>query len=127
VIVVDASAVLLALLEDGDVRAMLSQETLVSPHLIDVEIVHALRRQVLRGEIDAALAAGAIQAWGQMGVERIGATGLLGRIWELRENLTAYDATYVALAEAMEVPLVTSDARLAQAPGPRCPMVVVRR
>lgn len=108
-------------------RAMLSQETLVSPHLIDVEIVHALRRQVLRGEIDAALAAGAIQAWGQMGVERIGATGLLGRIWELRENLTAYDATYVALAEAMEVPLVTSDARLAQAPGPRCPMVVVRR
>ncbi len=106
---------------------MLSQETLVCPHLIDAEIMHSLRRQVQRNEIDVALAARAITAWGHMGVERIGVTDLLGRIWELRENVTAYDATYVALAEVMGAPLVTSDARLAQAPGPNCTMVVVRR
>ena len=61
-----------------------------------------------------------------MGVDRMGAVGLLGRIWELRDNLTAYDATYVALAEAIEAPLVTMDRRLARAPGPRCTVTVVR-
>lgn len=53
--------------------------------------------------------------------------GLLARVWELRDNLTAYDATYVALAEALGCGLVTADARLAHAPGPLCTMIVVRR
>jgi predicted nucleic acid-binding protein len=53
--------------------------------------------------------------------------GLLGRVWQLRENLSAYDATYVAVAEAFEVPLMTADGRLARAPGPRCAITVVRR
>ena len=59
--------------------------------------------------------------------ERVGVGGLLGRIWELRDNVSAYDATYVAVAEALEAPLVTADGRLARAPGPRCTVVVVRR
>ena len=53
--------------------------------------------------------------------------GLLSRIWELRDNVSAYDATYVAVAEALEAPLVTADGRLARAPGPRCTVTVVRR
>jgi predicted nucleic acid-binding protein len=53
--------------------------------------------------------------------------GLLGRIWELRDNVTAYDATYVALAEALDCSLVTADARLARASGPLCPITVLRR
>ena len=59
--------------------------------------------------------------------ERVGVGGLLGRIWELRDNVSAYDATYVGVAEALEAPLVTADGRLARAPGPRCTVVVVRR
>jgi predicted nucleic acid-binding protein len=52
--------------------------------------------------------------------------GLLGRVWELRENVTAYDACYIALAEALDVPLVTADARLGLAAGPRCQITVIR-
>ena len=69
----------------------------------------------------------AVDVWSRLGIERVGAAGLLGRIWELRENLSAYDATYVAVAEALEVPLVTADGRLARAPGSRCTITVVRR
>jgi predicted nucleic acid-binding protein len=57
---------------------------------------------------------------------RVPAVGLLQRIWELRENLSGYDATYVAVAETLETPLLTADARLARAPGPTCPITVVR-
>ncbi len=68
-----------------------------------------------------------IDVWQRLGLERVGVSGLLGRVWELRENLSAYDATYVALAEALESPLVTADGRLARAPGPRCTITLVRR
>ena len=61
------------------------------------------------------------------GGDRVGVSGLLGRIWELRDNLSANDATHVAVAEALEAPLVTADGRLARAPGPRCTITVVRR
>jgi predicted nucleic acid-binding protein len=57
---------------------------------------------------------------------RVTVVGLLERIWELRENLSAYDATYVTVAETLETPLLTADARLARAPGPTCPITVVR-
>lgn len=60
-------------------------------------------------------------------MRRFAAVGLLPRIWELRDNLTAYDATYVALAEALACELLPADARLARAPGPTCPVTVVRR
>ncbi len=68
-----------------------------------------------------------IDVWARLGLERVGVSGLLGRVWELRENLSAYDATYVAIAEAFKVPLVTADGRLGRAPGPRCSITVVRR
>lgn len=124
---IDASAAVLGLLNDGDARAMLREGSVACPHLADSEVAHALRSQVLRGDVEAADASRAIDTWSRLGIGRVGVSGLLGRIWELRDNLSAYDATYVAVAEALEVALVTADGRLARAPGPRCTVTVVRR
>lgn len=96
------------------------------PHLVDSEIAHALRSQVSRGTVTDTDARSALDRWARLGMRRFAALGLLGRLWDLRQNLTAYDATYVALAEAIGCDLLTADRRLASAPGPRCPMVVVR-
>lgn len=125
-IVADASAAVLALLNAGDARGRLSTEPSIAPHLIDAEVAHALRVQVLRGAASAADARAALQTWSRLAVRRYPMTGLLDRMWDLRANLTAYDAAYVALAEAAGAALVTADARLAQAPGPRCAVTVVR-
>ncbi len=126
-IVFDASAAVLALLNDGDARRSLATETVAVPHLADSEVAHALRSQVLRSHIGAGDAWAALARWTQLGVRRFAVVGLLARVWELRDNLTAYDATYVALAEALACELVTADARLAQAPGPACAITVIRR
>ena len=126
-IVLDASAAVLGLMNDGESRALLESESIVSPHLIDSEVVHALRSQVLRGELDPAMGERMLRVWQRLGLERVGVTGVLGRVWELRANVSAYDGTYIALAEALECALVTADARLAGAPGPRCAVTVVRR
>jgi predicted nucleic acid-binding protein len=126
VIVVDASAAVLGLLNDGDARSYLADEPFACPQLADAEVVHALRARVLRGEVSAADAEQAVTAWTRLGVYRVPVVGLLERVWELRENLSAYDATYVAVAETLDAPLVTADARLARAPGPTCPITVVR-
>lgn len=126
-IVIDASAAVLGLMNDGETRAMLAAEAAICPHLADSEVVHALRGRVLRGDLDVGVAERMIDVWQRLGLERVGVSGLLGRVWELRANLSAYDATYVALAEALESPLVTADGRLARAPGPRCTITVVRR
>lgn len=126
-IVLDASAAVLALLNDGDTRRLLARETLVIPHLADSEVAHALRAQVLRGRVGADDARRVLGRWAQLGLRRFAVVGLLARVWELRDNVTAYDATYVALAEALACELVTADARLAQAPGPACAITVVRR
>ncbi len=126
-IVVDASAAVLALFNDGDARRALAFEAVAVPHLADSEVVHAVRAHVLRGDVGADVAGGAIDRWSRLGLRRFGVVGLLPRIWELRDNLTACDATYVALAEALACQLVTADARLARAPGPTCPITVVRR
>ena len=126
-IVLDASAAVLGLLNDGDARRLMASEALAVPHLIDAEVAHALRSQVLRGTASEAQARAALGQWARLGVRRFCIRGLLGRVWDLRHNLTAYDATYVALAEAMDGELVTSDGRLAGAPGPTCPITVVRR
>ena len=122
-----ANAAVLGLLNDGDARATLREGVVVCPHLVDSEVASALRAQVLRREVAAADATRAVDTWGRLGIERVGVSGMLGRIWELRDNLSAYDATYVAVAEALEAPLVTADGRLARAPGPRCTITVVRR
>jgi predicted nucleic acid-binding protein len=126
VIVVDASAGLLGLLNDGDARAYLSNEPFACPDLADSELVHALRTRVRRGDIAATDAERAIETWARLGIHRVRIVGMLDRIWELRDNLSAYDATYVAVAEALDAPLLTADARLARAPGPTCPVTVVR-
>lgn len=126
-IVLDASAAVLALLSDGDARRSLARETVAVPHLADTEIAHALRAQVLRGQVSPDDAGAALAGWARLGLRRFAVVGLLARIWELRDNVTAYDATYVALAEALRCELVTADARLAQAPGPTCPITVVKR
>jgi predicted nucleic acid-binding protein len=127
VIVLDASAAVLALLNDGDARRALASQTVVVPHLVDCEVAHALRGQVLRGSVGAEQAGAALVRWARLGLRRFAVVGLLGRIWELRKNLSAYDASYVALAEALACELVTADARLARAAGPRCAITVVRR
>lgn len=118
---------MLGLLNDGEARAQLANEAVVSPYLTDSELVHALRAGVLRGQIEEPAARTAIAVWARLGVQRVGVSGLLDRIWELRENLSAYDATYVAVAETLDAPLVTADGRLARTPGPRCTITVVRR
>jgi predicted nucleic acid-binding protein len=126
VIVVDASAAVLGLLNDGDARSYLADEPFACPHLADSELLHALRTRALRGEVAAPDAERALEAWARLGMYRVPTVGLLERIWELRENLGAYDATYVAVAETLDAPLLTADARLARAPGPTCPITVVR-
>lgn len=126
-IVADASVAVLGLLSDGDARRSLAVEAVAVPHLVDSEVAHALRSQVLRGTVPESHAREALRRWALLAVRRFPVNGLLGRVWELRQNLSAYDASYVALAEALACPLHTADSRLAGAPGPTCPIVVVRR
>lgn len=125
-IVVDASVAVLGLFADGDARRFLATEELLAPHLIDAEVVNAICRQTKTGRIEAEVGRRAIAGWGRLAIERITITGLLARMWALRDNLSAYDASYVAMAEALRCPLVTADARLSRAPGPRCAITVIR-
>jgi len=123
-IVVDASIVVTALADDGPdgdrVRGRLRGERLVAPHLVDVEVVSAWRRLAAAGDLDERRVALAMEDLDSLRLDRIPHRPLMDRCWELRGNLTVYDATYVALAEAMQVPLLTADAKLAAAPGMRC-------
>lgn len=126
-IVIDASAAVRALLHDDVARRYLSTERLAAPHLVDAEVVQTLRRLVARGAVADPDADRAVQAWRQLAVRRFAIEGLLGRVWALRHNVSAYDASYVALAEALDCPLLTADVRLAGAPGPNCPITLVSR
>ena len=122
-LVVDTSAVVAALVgrppdrrladrlgADGDLHA---------PHLLDVELLHALGRLVRTGQLSEERAADARADFAELAVVRYGHQPLAERAWELRDNLTACDATFVALAEALGVPLVTCDAGITRAPGHR--------
>ena len=121
-IVLDASAVVEMLLGTATGREVAERIAdpaiaLHVPHLVDVEVTQALRRCAASGDINQADAVEAIAALRQLPLERHGHDALLDRAWALRENLTAYDAVYVALAEALDAPLLTCDAKLARAHG----------
>ena len=123
-IVIDASVVVTALADDGPdgdrARLRLRGERLVAPHLIDLEVVSAWRRLASGGAMDDRRAALAMDDLVALRVERVGHGPLLRRCWELRTNLTVYDAVYVSLAEALGTRLLTADRRLSGAPGCRC-------
>lgn len=126
-IVLDASAAVSALLNAGPARTSLADEAVHVPHLIDAELAHTLRRQVLGRSLAAADGWTALDTWRRLGVVRHPINGLLDRVWELRENVSAYDASYLALAEALGCALLTADARLGRVPGLRCAVTVVPR
>jgi predicted nucleic acid-binding protein len=122
VIVVDASSVLEVLLRTPAAEVVQDRlfdpaETLHAPHLLDVEAAQVIRRYASAGEIDAPRGRAALDDLADFPLQRYPHGFLLPRVWELRNNLTAYDAVYVALAEALDAPLVTRDRRLADAPG----------
>lgn len=101
----------------------LGGEELAAPHLIDSEVTHVLRGLFLRGVLSDEQAALALDGFIKLTLTRFPANQLRSRIWELRHNLSAYNATYVALAELTgATSLLTTDARLANAPGVRCPV-----
>ncbi|MGI8757587.1 MAG: type II toxin-antitoxin system VapC family toxin [Acidimicrobiales bacterium] len=108
----------------------MATEALACPHLVDSEVANALRMRVLDGTVEPVDAQRALGRWARLGIERFCGVALLERIWELRGNVTAYDASYVAsyvaVAEAFDCELVTADGRLTRAPGPRCPVTLVR-
>jgi len=119
-IVVDASAVVDVLVhERADPMLMerLRRGHLHAPHLVDVEVTHALRRLVALGDLSSDRASDARVDAAELAIQRYPHRPLLHRAWELRDNLSVYDAVYVALAELLEAPLVTCDARLARASG----------
>jgi predicted nucleic acid-binding protein len=121
-IVLDASSAVAILLnvspeaEGIRERILRPGETLHVPHLFDIEVLHALRRLNLAGTVSPERALLALSRLRDTQFIRYPHTMLVGRIWDLRHNFTAHDAAYVALAVALDAPLVTMDARLAQAP-----------
>jgi len=125
VIVVDASAAVAALLRNGSARESVAHEQLHAPHLIDAEVAQTLRQLVAAGRFPARTGQHLVTEWSGLALVRSPVHPLLPRIWALRENVSAYDATYVALAEALGCALLTADARLARAPGSTCPVTVV--
>lgn len=121
-IVVDASALLEVLLNTpaGTLvarRLFAEDETLHAPHLLDVEVAQVLRRYALARDLDPDRGLQALEDLADFPLTRYPHDLFLPRIWELRRNMTAYDAVYVALAETLAAPLVTRDARLASAAG----------
>lgn len=130
-IVADASIVANALGDDGldgaAARAVLRAEhDLAAPDLVDVETVSVLRRRWLNGDLTARRFRSAITDLGDLAIMRHPTLPFISRAYELRANVTPYDAAYIGLAAALNCVLVTADARLAKAPGPRCQIRIVQ-
>ena len=129
-IVVDASAIAEVLLRTRDAQAIEERlfedgQTLHAPHLVDIEIAHAVRRYAISGQINRGRGRAALAVLADLPLNRYPHRFLLPRIWDLRNNLTAYDAVYVALAEVLRAPLLTRDRRLAAAVGHRARIELV--
>ena len=128
--VVDTS-VLVAALSDSQARGqaaryqMRQASRLAVPYGADLETVRALRGLVLRGSLSATEAGLAVDRFQRLRLRRFPHVRLLGRVWELRDTVSTYDAAFVALAEVLDVHLLTADQRLARASGPRCQFVVL--
>jgi len=129
VIVVDASVLAPALADDGPdgdlARARIGGRALAAPELIDLETASVFRSRISAGALDARRAALALTDLTELPLRRAPHRPLLARCWELRENLTLYDASYVALAELLDAVLLTADSRMAHAPGLRCKIDLV--
>ncbi len=129
-IVVDASALLEVLLRTPAAPAVESHmfapgQTLHAPHLLDIEVAQVIRKYAARGEIDAERGRLALEDLGDLKLRRYPHEFLLPRIWSLRNNVTAYDAAYIALAEALDAALLTRDHSLAATPGHRARVTLV--
>ncbi len=129
-IVPDASVVLEVLLRTPAAPAIEHRlfdagESLHAPHLLDLEVAQVLRRYVARGEITPLRGATCLELFSSFPIRRYSHEALLSRIWQLRENLTAYDAAYVALAEGLDATLVTRDERIGRAPGHRASVEMI--
>jgi predicted nucleic acid-binding protein len=129
VIVTDASVLANAIGDDGidgaTARAALAGQDLSIPELADVEVVSVLRRRWLSKTMTARRFATAVNDLARLPADRYPLLPFMTRAYELRANVSPYDASYVALAEQLGCQLLTVDARLARAPGPRCPIVVL--
>ncbi len=123
-LVVDSSLVVAALVDSGEIGTwadhLLATDDLAAPHLMPVEVANVLRRAVMASEISADTAALAYADLLSLRVELFAYEPFAARVWELRENVTAYDGWYVALAESLNAQLATLDVRLTKAAGPRC-------
>lgn len=128
-IVVDASVLANVVGDDGAdgdrARQVLRGEELSVPDLVDVEVVSVLRRRWLAKAINARRFAVAVDDLSALPADRYPVLPFMPRAYELRANVSAYDAAYVALAEQLDCALVTGDRRLAAAPGPRCAITVI--
>ncbi len=130
-LVVDASCLCEVLIGGptaGAVRERLAAEAdHAAPHIIDAEVFGVIRRQHLLGQLDETAAVHAVEDLADWPAERFGHRPLLGRAWELRDTVRGWDAMYVALAEALDAVLLTTDRRLASVPGPTCQIEVIDR
>ncbi len=128
-LVVDASVLAPVVADEGEdgqrFRDRLRGETVIGPDLLRIEVVSVLRRHADNGSLTAEQADNAVDDLLAFPITVFPTAPLLDRVWQLRHNVSAYDGCYVALAEAVEHPLLTADRRLASAPGVRCAIEVL--